>query len=760
MVSDAETNDAINYNNASILERIKDCIAYGGGGSTSSLSVGFYDDAAISKLKTAIREALSKNVETSEKNSEKSNEKLDLLAKILNDSEAYNEDLLYRLKLISQNVDDLNKKNLNNWFGLRNYYTNVIRSFPIISFGLETLIGLGKSYLNLQMQSLNYMREFVNAGVFYADSYSDISKFASDIGISSDTLVKALVQNSSTVARLEGLTGNGAVSLTKLFKAVKETGDSLGMNFSTSVKIADEMVKNSGITILETGNSFERLISQTEIYQKHLQKLSYATGKTVENIMAENKIREDKMTMELWASDPTNKMFYDVLKQLGIDDSVIQTFAQGGIPTEDFLKMYATSDVSREFLGKIMDIYNNLGSYNGESDKLLEDMLSAFPRELALQQREFYKGQPLLVNAFNQMGAGTRSGFNLMNAGLTIKREDFEKILNNVAPLEKQANIMKEITKIWEGFLNRLKMDAPTINNILSTINIFFYRLENSIKHLLNGDFGKAYSALTETSKGEQKFLQKDYKVQISSNDQKLEEIKKQKEELEQKEELATDERKRLEALEKEERELLKKNEELNELYKKSIKTEESLVQERRNQIYDEKSFFDKVWYEFGNEINWFRDKEMLSFIPSSYQDILKKIEEREINVTNEINLSVSDLLDNGEYENKIKSLDRFDQILLDKSDLQMQSFFVGNREELDYFKKQISNMTTEKNRQLTDEEVVDLINKFNKNNPSYRYEGDMKTVMTEVLLELRNQSGNLNEIRVQNEQKENLTSY
>lgn len=741
------SDEAYLLNNATVIERIGQCISYGGAGSTASLSVGFYDDVAINKLKIAIKEA-----------SALTNKELIQLGNEVNDEIQKNGPLLNdNIKIIHKKFDEqiksidnitlFSKKNL---FGLYSLVQNIVKRFPIFSTAVSGIFGIGKELLNIQLENMNYMREFVNSGVFFKDTYSDIHNFASEIGISSDTLVKALNQNSVHVARLQGLTGNGTGNLVKLFKAVKETGDEMGMNFSSSVKIADEVLKNSSIRLIESGNSFERLISQTEIYQKHLQRLSYMTGKTVDNLIAENKIREDKVSMDIWASDPTNKMFYNILKQLGLSDSVIQTFANGGVPTEEFMKMYATSNASSEFLEIALNISKNLSNYKGDEGEkqLITDLLSAYPKEKAVQEWEFYKNNPILVdNMAKSFGEGYTSNIKLLGNALKMMPDDVLKMMKeNTAPLEKQAKIMSEITKIWEGFLNKLSADAGTINKALSSIEIFFFRLEKSIKHLLDGNFASAYDALIKTSPEEYEFIKK--RNEDRENNLKKENEKNQKElkNLSKKKELTEVEEKRKE-------ELNKKIAENQEIIATLEKETAEKLEKVRDAIEEQKNYF--------NNSNWFM-KGIYSFadiVTGTSDKLMKDIDnDKEVkksgisfqNLDNELNNIEAQSLDELDPTSKNfgKELSNLDKSLLnlDIGDkLSRRMFLINNGEAIIELKKQVDNMKNNSNGYISTEQLKQIIQDYDKKEIKRDFSKDEENVLLLILRVLQGIKDNTN---------------
>jgi len=743
------SDEAYLLNNATVIERIGQCISYGGAGSTASLSVGFYDDVAINKLKIAIKEASAlTNKELIQLGNEVSDE-IQKNGPLLNDNiKIIHKKFDEQIKSID-NITLFSKKNL---FGLYSLVQYIIKRFPIFSTAVSGIFGIGKELLNIQLENMNYMREFVNSGVFFTNTYSDIHNFASEIGISSDTLVKALNQNSVHVARLQGLTGNGTGNLIKLFKAVKETGDEMGMNFSSSVKIADEVLKNSSIRLIESGNSFERLISQTEIYQKHLQRLSYITGKTVDNLIAENKIREDKVSLDIWASDPTNKMFYNILKQLGLSDSVIQTFANGGVPTEEFMKMYATSNASSEFLEIALNISKNLSNYKGDEGEkqLITDLLSAYPKEKAVQEWEFDKNNPIFVdNMAKSLGEGYTSGIKLRENALKMTQDDVLKMMKeNTAPLEKQARIMSEITKIWEGFLNKLSVDANTIEKALSSIEIFFFRLEKSIKHLLDGNFASAYDALIKTSPEEYEFIKK--RNEDRENNLKRENEKNQKElkNLSKKKELTEDEEKRKKELEKNITENNLKIVALQEETANKLKNVKDTINNEKNQLQGsgttEKVFYstiDTIAHPFGDDASIVMLKEIDE--GEKTNGLFLKLDKRLEQIIDNSYIKEDFMTGEDNRNNFEKSMDKLEH----NWDYQRRYFLAMHGEEILSMKNQVDEMKLLKNNStLSEEQIKKIVDEYTKNNKLYNYNDDEKNILTGILNVLQDIKYNTND--------------
>lgn len=398
------------------------------------------------------------------------------------------------------------------------------RHIPIIGGALPIVAGLIQKWIELQWGNIQAYKELINAGVFYKDSFSSLHRYASMIGMKSEDLVKALTQNSLGIARLYGVTDNGVSAFARLLKGVRETGIEIGMNFKTSVQIAGQMAEDSALHMFMTGQSMENLVTQTEIYQKQLQKLSLATGKSTESILADAKARDDEVAKRLWLSDPKNKMMYNVMRTQGYDDKVIESFIRG-VPTEAFIQAGAFSAAVREDLERKWELQNNRFNYSDEEyGREAYETMKQFNMAQAQEELKFYGNNMLLVSALANNNEGFKNSFMVIQTMPGVVDKNYDEIMGKNNVLSKFEDIHMRIIKIWEDFLKKLSsdLDSRRMNNLLTNIDIFFIRLEKALIKLLDGDFKGAYKAMTTVSEDEVKKVTQTYNTNVDDTNEKI----------------------------------------------------------------------------------------------------------------------------------------------------------------------------------------------------------------------------------------------
>lgn len=767
-----------------VLSLIASCVD-GGGNNTaaSSLQVGF-NDASIRRLSLAIKEGnknLQKEIENISNNVSDAYEKRE---KLLSD---YASNILDLAKEDAKRQEKIEKNLSGLSASLRHPIIAFSKNFPVITSIASSIWKITESLYDIQIDNLNHYKDLINNGVLYQKDFDQLHKDAAYLGIRADELANAYIKNSQYLAKLGGLTGNTTDSFNRLLRSIKDTSIELGMNFSTSLDIASLMIRTNFTKMDEGSDAFDRLINTTQIYQKYLQKLSFATGKSVENILQEQKAREQEIAYNAWVKDGRNAPIASFLNAIGASKGIIDAFVTG-MPNEEFTQAAISSPEMGRILTTLMEISNDRTLTPEQQMERINELGLTIDKE-QLQSVLNYP-RPLL----NAYPSGVQNGFMMglnmstmnWNEAMGYKEipeifqqvdklsDNFTKIIETffekisvnkdslnivTGALELSNKILKELGKdggtidvamsrinVWMKKLFDFigSFDSEKMNQTMDGIEIFFFRLNRAIGYLLNGNYRKAYSALTETSEGEQKILQNNYKAQISSNDQKLEEIKKQKEELEQKEKLTTDEIKKLESLEKEERELLKKNKELNELHKKSLERENALIDKKSEEM---RLKDDGIISELFNTIVDLAGSTQWS--SSASADMLKEIDTE---------LKKQGILKDNLFTNLDKTLEKiqddapglnsyirtgkdlksdFEKALTSEyydTDYERRHFLALHGEAILEMTKQTMEMKSKNDNQISNDDITKIMETYAKNNTSYHYTNEEKIILQGIL--------------------------
>jgi len=764
-----------------VLSLIASCVD-GGGNNTaaSSLQVGF-NDASIRRLSLAIKDGnknLQKEIENVSNNVSDAYEKRE---KLLSD---YIPNILDLAKEDAKRQEKIEKNLSGLSASLRHPIIAFSKNFPVITSIASSIWKITESLYDIQIDNLNHYKDLINNGVLYQKDFDQLHKDAAYLGIRADELANAYIKNSQYLAKLGGLTGNTTDSFNRLLRSIKDTSIELGMNFSTSLDIASLMIRTNFTKMDEGSDAFDRLINTTQIYQKYLQKLSFATGKSVENILQEQKAREQEIAYNAWVKDGRNAPIASFLNAIGASKGVIDAFVTG-MPNEEFTQAAISSPEMGRILTTLMEISNDRTLTPEQQMERINKLGLTIDKE-QLQSVLNYP-RPLL----NALPSGVQNGFMMglnmstmnWNEAMGYKEipeifqqvdklsDNFTKIIETffekISANEDSLNIVTDALTLSNKIIEELGKDGGTIDVAMSRINvwmkklfdfvgsfdsekmnqtmdsieIFFFRLNRAIGYLLNGDLLKAKDALTDLSEDEINLRKNQISKEKNINEKDINSINEKIKSLENKEEMSNDDITLKEKLEKEREELLSKNNEIKKEFDELFDDEKKFVEQRRIDMTGGSQIMDFI--------NWslkFLDNSVEDYLPKNYQEALEKLKIRQIDFANLRAAGVDNATDD------------IDGALISYTDLQKQAHIKNNLEELNYLSSQVKNMSEQEGRNLSIDEITTIIDEFGKKYPAYAYEGDLKTFMSSVLEQLQyiNKNG---KSRVNQEEMKDLNS-
>lgn len=583
-------------------------------------------------------------------------------------------------------------------------FDSMLAKLPVWIKFFDATYSISKEFVALQFRNIQIYKELNNSGVFFKDSFSDLHRYASEAGISLNELSKSLIQHSQGVARLYGVTNNGVDSFNRLLKGVRETGSEIGMNFSTAIKIAGQMAEDSSLHLFMTGQSMENLVGQTEIYQKQLQKLSLATGKSTESILAETKARDDEVTKKLWLSDPKNKMLYNFLKAQGIDEKVIQAYITG-VPTAEYVQASVTSRAVGDYLENIRGI--NRSKYQMSDEEFSSSLMNAmkgFDINTAREELGFFSDNMLFTEQFAASVGGFRTSLGMLQSIPLLINKDFDDLIGKNLVSERIDAFVSKFKSLWENMLKDFSMDEDKMNKAFDLMDRFFIRLHTVIDSLLNGNLIEGLKKLFYGSTEETGEVLKYRTKEKQSSEQKIKELEERLKE-------ETDKKKKSELesqIKNEEDRLSDLNREIsrnkNELYKQST---------------DNKGFFDKAIENiFGSrEERIVKNNPLLNDIYNSIKNIGQK--QSEENIVN--------LIEN-------KSI-KYDGTVLPRSELRDWLYY--NREAIKDMEIKVQSMEiNDREKFLISDEFKKILTEFLQSG-SHVYNKDEGETVKQILIEL-----------------------
>jgi len=472
-------DDTEGTNIEEILSSIANCIQGGNRTASGSLMVTF-TDYSIGKMGKTIEKAvgnLQKDSKDISENTKSSELNIGRIVQNTNDANKSLKEAGERLERIERERSQF-----------RNFFRHPVevftKNFPIITSATKILASGVSNLLGIQMDNLNMYRELFKSGVLYNENLDQIHKDAADLGIFAQGLKKALIDNSTMYAKLGGLYGNSRDSFIKLNEAVKKAGMEIGVDFNTSVKIASSMVDSTFNSMMGLNNSFNTLINSTITYQKFLKQLSYATGKSADNILAAEKAREQDIAYQAWAKDPKNKIISAWLEQIGASRDIKDAFVTG-MPNEAYTLASIQSFEQGRILDEVMNITRSSMSPEETTNALMKLMKNANKEDLT----SVLNIDPLILSKMPE-AFRTPIGINIARSDWSV----FEKELKNESIVE-LSKLEDAWIRLKENFLGALT--PKTLNPINDIIGSLTNTMNNFSEVLRNND-----GVITDALKG------------------------------------------------------------------------------------------------------------------------------------------------------------------------------------------------------------------------------------------------------------------
>lgn len=463
-----------------VLSLIASCVDKGGKGAERVLAVSIQRSNinnnlsnAIDKGNKKVKEAIKENNDSSSKNSRE-------VEKLLREGyNLQNEALKKQAK--KQEEADKEQGGL-----LNKIYTKFVQNYPILSRIASSVYSGFKNLTKLQLDNINSYRNFIYGGVFYNEDLDYIHEAASEIGISSKEFSKLILENTKGLSILQGLTNNGVRSYKTLLETTKKTADDYGIDINEATKALGFIVEN---TYDFSEDNLMKMNNAIVPYLKNLKALSYWTGKSVDQLQQESKIREDDLAAKIWMQNGNKnaQRLNDILTAIGASSEIKAEFAKGLIGPAT-----TKAAVINKELGRIL---YSLFEYRMKEDiipeeefeKGINDLLNSKNRK---ELENIYKMYPAVAGSLeNGIQQGGIMGINLAKLG---NLEDARKKVEETKDDEKIAGINKidrDINTLIEDVKKTLSINSKTIDTFINKTKDASGSLES-----FKNDFMKVFS--------------------------------------------------------------------------------------------------------------------------------------------------------------------------------------------------------------------------------------------------------------------------
>lgn len=267
-------------------------------------------------------------------------------------------------------------------------------------------------------KDLGFLRDLETAGVELTDSFDSLRKVSRTLALRNEELTKWFTTSSSTLQRLNANYGNGVDIFSNIMNNIKN-------QYTTSREeemavISEYLESRTRYANLERLTE-QQLNAETSLYLKNLVALRNATGKSVEILMKENKIREDDFALQsLMDMNPAMRAMHDLLAN-SIGPELARAYMIGDVTNQQYLGSLSTSTgqgiqqiVQAVRAGRITDANRMIEQLNKvvAANQPYRDAMRAEMARNPLSSDLVYKNQPQAGAARTILGLQRMSTYN------------------------------------------------------------------------------------------------------------------------------------------------------------------------------------------------------------------------------------------------------------------------------------------------------------------------------------------------------------
>lgn len=255
---------------------------------------------------------------------------------------------------------------------------------------VQAVAGATISSLQNGLKRIESLRELESAGVSVAKGFDSLRKSSEDLARPQTQLVKLYTKNSQLLSRLNasanflndgvGFFNDTLKSVSGQFNLTRQEEEAILSEY------LDTRTKYANIEQLDR----ERLRKETELYTKNLKQLSMATGKSIDLILQENKLKEDEFAIQaLRSANPAMEVLEGLLAQQ-VGPEMARALILNDVTSEKYLGAMATQQ------GRDYAQLRNMVARNPNMQ--MEEMISFINASLDRNQTERNRMNSSLVN--------------------------------------------------------------------------------------------------------------------------------------------------------------------------------------------------------------------------------------------------------------------------------------------------------------------------------------------------------------------------
>lgn len=437
----------------------------------TGISVGFRSDLAIAPLRSMLEELFAKQVESNrrylneqeQKHKNETNKNVKQAhddAVMLIDRAKYAE--AQRVKL-SSHMENISKEMRNigqkyQAFG-KNFIFNMMK---IVNKSFESTVDV-----------VNTFRDIESSGVMVKSGFDSLWESANLAGVQLNDFGKYLGKISPTIAKLNANMQDGV----KLFgESMNKISDAYGLTHDEQVAAFESTMEKLMPSQIRQMKE-EELAQRVDETARNMKLLSLATGKSVENIKAENDAKSKTLRRQAYArSNPNADMFF---KALNLSDEEVDYLLSGGVAITPDIVMKMAND---QFYGAVMPELMRLSQSGGINDfGTIQSVMKKYaPLAQARESDVMKSGMNTALYSASTMSklfeTGVYSSFagqgaqNLVGAPTFEEFQKLQDINNNVLQAAQKAN--EDHNKYVNDKLDAISGNTESMAALLKTYGL------------------------------------------------------------------------------------------------------------------------------------------------------------------------------------------------------------------------------------------------------------------------------------------------
>lgn len=437
----------------------------------TGISVGFRSDLAIAPLRSMLEELFAKQVESNRrylneqeqklknetnKNAKQAHDDAVMLINRVKYAETQRVKLSSHMENISKEMRNIGQKY--QAFG-KNFIFNMMK---IVNKSFESTVDV-----------VNTFRDIESSGVMVKSGFDSLWESTNLAGVQLNDFGKYLGKISPTIAKLNANMQDGV----KLFgESMNKISDAYGLTHDEQVAAFESTMEKLMPSQIRQMKE-EELAQRVDETARNMKLLSLATGKSVENIKAENDAKSKTLRRQAYArSNPNADMFF---KALNLSDEEVDYLLSGGVAITPDIVMKMAND---QFYGAVMPELMRLSQSGGINDfGTIQSVMKKYaPLAQARESDVMKSGMNTALYSASTMSklfeTGVYSSFagqgaqNLVGAPTFEEFQKLQDINNNVLQAAQKAN--EDHNKYVNDKLDAISGNTESMAALLKTYGL------------------------------------------------------------------------------------------------------------------------------------------------------------------------------------------------------------------------------------------------------------------------------------------------